>query len=93
MCGLVGIFGGRKKPAERREIVRRMAETLVHRGPDGEGFAQVENCDFGFRRLAIIDVVLPPCPRSVVRRHLWRRRRRTGRRRGDMRATNAYPSR
>jgi asparagine synthase (glutamine-hydrolysing) len=71
MCGLVGILGGRDGPAERREIVRRMAGTLVHRGPDGEGYASPDGCDFGFRRLAIIDVAADSPPYANEDRSIW----------------------
>jgi asparagine synthase (glutamine-hydrolysing) len=53
MCGLCGIVGfGDQLTAER------MAQTLVHRGPDGAGssFFPQEKVSLGFRRLAIIDL-------------------------------------
>ena len=56
MCGLVGIWGCKGPDEERRQLVHAMAETMVHRGPDGEGFVAREDCALGFRRLAIIDV-------------------------------------
>lgn len=56
MCGLVGIVGRPGRDSSRDEIVRRMAATLVHRGPDGEGYASREGCSLGFRRLAIVDL-------------------------------------
>ncbi len=71
MCGLVGIFGGKGDPTERHEIVRRMASTLVHRGPDGEGYEFPEGCDFGFRRLAIIDVAADSPPYANEDRSIW----------------------
>ncbi len=71
MCGLVGIFGGKGDPTERHEIVRRMAATLVHRGPDGEGFEFTAGCDFGFRRLAIIDVAADSPPYPNEDRSIW----------------------
>jgi len=71
MCGLVGIFGGKDDPTERQEIVRRMAATLVHRGPDGEGYAHTDGCDFGFRRLAIIDVAADSPPYANEDRSIW----------------------
>ena len=71
MCGLVGIFGGKGDPTERQEIVRRMAATLVHRGPDGEGYAFPDGCDFGFRRLAIIDVAADSPPYANEDRSIW----------------------
>ncbi len=41
-----------------------MAGTMVHRGPDGEGYVARDDCALGFRRLAIIDVTAesPPFP-------------------------------
>jgi asparagine synthase (glutamine-hydrolysing) len=71
MCGLVGIFGGKGDPTERQRIVRRMADTLVHRGPDGEGYEFTEGCDFGFRRLAIIDVAADSPPYANEDRSIW----------------------
>ncbi len=71
MCGLVGIYGGKGEPAERREIVRRMADSLAHRGPDGEGFAGQPDCDLGFRRLAIIDVLADSPPYANEDHSIW----------------------
>ena len=71
MCGLVGIFGGKGDPTERHEIVRRMASTLVHRGPDGEGYEFTDGIDFGFRRLAIIDVAADSPPYANEDRSIW----------------------
>ena len=36
MCGIAGFVGGRSDTA-RAEEVRRMCQTIVHRGPDEEG--------------------------------------------------------
>jgi asparagine synthase (glutamine-hydrolysing) len=36
--------------------VRRMAETLVHRGPDASGFWNADGAHLGHRRLSIIDL-------------------------------------
>ena len=56
MCGIAGIVGPSAATPERQRQVRRMMEVLVHRGPDGEGFAHGRDFCFGHRRLAIIDV-------------------------------------
>ena len=56
MCGICGIFEfdqGREIP---RALVHRMAETIIHRGPDDEGIYTGPGIGFGFRRLSIIDV-------------------------------------
>ena len=54
MCGIVGIIDYEGEIEER--VVRRMAAQLVHRGPDAEGYAFLQNCAFGHRRLSIVDV-------------------------------------
>ena len=54
MCGLAGIFhpsGGGVDAA----LLRRMTDTLRHRGPDGDGFHLEPGIGLGHRRLAIID--------------------------------------
>ena len=56
MCGIAGLlYADRARPAES-EIVQRMCDALVHRGPDGEGFWVRGPVGLGMRRLAIIDV-------------------------------------
>jgi asparagine synthase (glutamine-hydrolysing) len=64
MCGLAGVLGRPGEDPERSAVVRRMTATLVHRGPDGEGYAARDGCDLGFRRLAIVDLAAasPPFP-------------------------------
>jgi asparagine synthase (glutamine-hydrolysing) len=64
VCGIAGIAGRPGIDRERGETVRRMTATLVHRGPDGEGYAARDGCDLGFRRLAIVDLaaISPPFP-------------------------------
>ena len=55
MCGFAGILHfGRVPDAPRR--VRPMATSLVHRGPDDEGFWSDDDCALGFRRLSIVDL-------------------------------------
>ncbi len=71
MCGIVGILGGDYAPGERADIVRRMAATLIHRGPDGEGHVSAGACDLGFRRLAIIDLEATSPPFSNEDGSVW----------------------
>lgn len=57
MCGIAGIISapGRLVAAE---TLRVMADSIKHRGPDGEGFwiSPEGNVGFGHRRLSIIDL-------------------------------------
>ena len=64
MCGIAGLVGGRAAEPETAAVVRRMAATLEHRGPDGEGHFADQGCALGFQRLAILDVAAkaPPFP-------------------------------
>jgi asparagine synthase (glutamine-hydrolysing) len=55
MCGIAGILNLDGEPASP-VILRRMADTLAHRGPDGEGVFTDGNAGLGHRRLAIIDL-------------------------------------
>jgi asparagine synthase (glutamine-hydrolysing) len=56
MCGIAGLMdlrGGRRIDAE---VLRKMTNVLVHRGPDSDGYFIDENVALGFRRLSIIDL-------------------------------------
>ena len=57
MCGIVGLAG-----VEDAALVRRMAEAVAHRGPDGEGFFVGDGISLGMRRLAVIDPEGSPQP-------------------------------
>ena len=60
MCGFAGFIEnpGRHGSDEMAAIARRMAESIVHRGPDDEGLWTDASCGIAlaFRRLAIIDL-------------------------------------
>ena len=54
MCGIAGLATRGAKPS--RELVHAMCDTIVHRGPDGEGIHAAPGVGLGMRRLAIIDL-------------------------------------
>lgn len=54
MCGIAGIFGNNIKNKE--EVIKKMTDVMVHRGPDDSGFFIDENAALGMRRLSIIDL-------------------------------------
>lgn len=56
MCGIFGILSASGIRSEDRQLLRHLAAALVHRGPDGEGFAESDQVAIGMRRLAIIDL-------------------------------------
>ncbi len=57
MCGLVGIYSFSGKPVDENLIIR-MRDTMVHRGPDGAEtwVSQDRKVGLGHRRLSIIDL-------------------------------------
>lgn len=55
MCGFTG-FINKKNKKEKEKIIKQMNDTIIHRGPDGEGYYVDDNIAMGFRRLSIIDL-------------------------------------
>lgn len=55
MCGIAGIVG-REGETITADQVRRMTDSIVHRGPDDEGIYAERNIGLGMRRLSIIDL-------------------------------------
>lgn len=61
MCGIVGIVSFVESQSSKiisPQILRRMSDLVIHRGPDSNGqwISKSNVCGFGFRRLAIIDL-------------------------------------
>ena len=57
MCGIAGMVA-REGETTAADQVRRMTDTIVHRGPDDEGFWRDPqgHLQLGFCRLAILDL-------------------------------------
>jgi asparagine synthase (glutamine-hydrolysing) len=55
MCGITGVYNLDGRPVVAG-VVRAMTDSLIHRGPDGEGFYVDGPVGLGHRRLAIIDL-------------------------------------
>jgi asparagine synthase (glutamine-hydrolysing) len=71
MCGICGQFNfGSRRPVEP-EAIRKMAESIVHRGPDDEGFYFDGTLGLGFRRLSIIDLGGGHQPMSDREETVW----------------------
>ena len=56
MCGIAGIFSQSQIASGDRQVLKRMADVMVHRGPDGEGFYFDAHVGLAHRRLSIIDL-------------------------------------
>lgn len=70
MCGIVGITRVDKGQVDRA-LVSRMCESIIHRGPDEDGFYFNEGVGLGMRRLAIIDLAGGQQPIHNARRTAW----------------------
>ncbi len=55
MCGIVG-FVDNRKTKEKKEIIKKMADRIIHRGPDAEGYYTDAIVALGHRRLSILDL-------------------------------------
>jgi asparagine synthase (glutamine-hydrolysing) len=55
MCGFVGIIN-KNQTAPELSVIKTMADTIHHRGPDGEGYFIKNNLAFYHKRLSIIDI-------------------------------------
>jgi len=71
MCGICGQYNyGVPEPVGLRDI-EDMTRTLVHRGPDDEGYHISGPLGFGFRRLSIIDLAGGHQPMSDQEESVW----------------------
>lgn len=57
MCGICGFIREKIETLDADPIIRRMAQKLIHRGPDDGAVLLRDNMAFGFRRLGLIDLV------------------------------------
>lgn len=53
MCGIVGFVSNNK---DKKKIIKKMSDKIIHRGPDSEGFYVDEYIALAHRRLSIIDL-------------------------------------
>ena len=71
MCGICGQYHFGTGTPVSRTTIERMTATLVHRGPDDEGFFLRDGLGFGFRRLSIIDLEGGHQPMSDAEGSVW----------------------
>jgi len=71
MCGIAGLFAfDRQRPVDV-DLVRRMTETIRHRGPDGDGVRAGSGYALGHRRLAIVDLAGGVQPMALPDEKVW----------------------
>jgi len=66
MCGITGFTGSRNT-----ELLRQMCASLIHRGPDEEGYYESSGVSLAMRRLAIIDLSTGQQPISNETGDVW----------------------
>src|SRR2546427_11449735 len=71
MCGICGKVAFDSRQRVQPDLVKRMMDTLVHRGPDDEGMYLGGQAVLGHRRLSIIDLSTGKQPISNEDRTIW----------------------
>jgi asparagine synthase (glutamine-hydrolysing) len=71
MCGLSGIYNYKTLESVSERVLKAMNDTLVHRGPDDEGFYISNEVGLGHRRLSIIDLAAGHQPMTNEDGTVW----------------------
>lgn len=71
MCGIGGIAYRDRDRAVNQDDLRRMCGTMIHRGPDDEGFYVDKHVGLAIRRLNIIDLVTGHQPIANEDGRVW----------------------
>src|SRR5205809_70683 len=71
MCRIAGQFNFERLEPVEPDIIRRMARSIAHRGPDDEGYFLRGPLGLGFRRLSIIDLAGGHQPMSDREQTVW----------------------
>jgi asparagine synthase (glutamine-hydrolysing) len=71
MCGICGQYNYKNNKQVIPENIVKMANSIVHRGPDDEGFYYSNSIGLGFRRLSIIDLQGGHQPMSDQDKSVW----------------------
>ena len=71
MCGICGQYYFKEKHPVSPQAIKRMNDTITHRGPDDEGYHISDSIGLGFRRLSIIDLSGGHQPMSDQEKSVW----------------------
>jgi asparagine synthase (glutamine-hydrolysing) len=71
MCGICGQYNFIRNEPVEPDTIRRITQTMVHRGPDDEGYFISGAVGLGFRRLSIIDLAGGHQPMSDAEETIW----------------------
>jgi asparagine synthase (glutamine-hydrolysing) len=71
MCGICGVLVHEDRSKIDPGILKRMCDTIYHRGPDDEGFYHNDQVFLGSRRLSIIDLEYGHQPMTNEDKSIW----------------------
>ncbi len=71
MCGICGVLYKDNQRRVESAVLKRMCDTIVHRGPDDEGYKVLGPAGLGMRRLSIIDLTTGHQPLSNEDQTVW----------------------
>ena len=71
MCGICGQYNFGDHSSVEAERIKKMTDTLIHRGPDDEGYYLSGPIGLGFRRLSIIDLEGGHQPMTDQKKSVW----------------------
>ncbi len=71
MCGICGIYNFDPYQTVSPDLLKAMTDTLIHRGPDEEGFYISGSIGLGHRRLSIIDLAGGHQPMTNEDQTVW----------------------
>jgi len=71
MCGICGKLEFDPEAGIAPNLLKKMADAIVHRGPDDEGYYVKGQVGLGFRRLSIIDLSGGHQPLSNENNSIW----------------------
>jgi len=71
MCGICGQYYFKENCPVSIQTIKRMTDTITHRGPDDEGYHISDSIGLGFRRLSIIDLAGGHQPMSDQQKSVW----------------------
>jgi asparagine synthase (glutamine-hydrolysing) len=71
MCGIAGFVNTSPTGGDNAAILRRMTDSIAHRGPDATGVWHDEYASLGHRRLSIIDLAAGGQPMTNETGEIW----------------------
>lgn len=71
MCGICGVYAYDQRLEINPSILKQMCDTIIHRGPDDDGYYHNGSVSLGSRRLSIIDLQYGRQPMTNEDQSIW----------------------